>query len=450
MTRRTKTVLIGALVVALALLSALPATAQSSGNEKPQAIETGVSASEIHIAVVADVDNPAAPGLFKGAVDGVNAGVKFVNSKGGGGGVAGRKLVADFYDSKLNATETRNAAIKACQSDLAMVGGLVLFLTNVEDIVNCPDQAGKATGLPDMPATTVGVPEACSPVSFPTLGSSTDCSTINQNPQTFFAAQGAYKWYNAKVKGGLHGPMLVGSDTKDAARGGTIIALGAQKGGIKADPSDVIPRSGRDPQSAYTNVVQQMKADGANYALSTSAVGATTSWLEEAKLQGLDMSKILWDNVAAYGSSTVTDNADAWEGVYQPLNVLPFEETKYNKALAAFVKNVKAADGVLDTFAAYGFESVLAFRDAANATVAKHGVNGLTRANLFEGIKTLSDFDADGMAGTHSYKTNRITGCFVVVRFLKGKWVRQYPTKKGTFDCKASNLVEVKANLLGT
>jgi hypothetical protein len=35
-----------------------------------------------------------------------------------------------------------------------------------------------------------------------------------------------------------------------------------------------------------------------------------------------------------------------------------------------------------------------------------------------------------------------------MVQFLKGKWVRQYPTKKGTFDCKASNGIEVKANLI--
>jgi hypothetical protein len=440
---------IGALVAAMAALSTLPAAAQSSGSEKPKATDVGVSASLIHIAVVADVDNPFAPGLFKGAVDGVKAGAKYVNSKAGGDGVAGRKLVVDFYDSKLNATASRNAVITACSNDFAMVGGLVLFLTNVDDLVNCKDQAGQTTGLPDMPATTVGIPEACAPVAFPTLGSATDCSTVTKNPQTYYAAQGAYKWLNSKTKGGLHGPMLVGSDTKDAARGGTIIALGAQKGGIKADPSDVIAKSGRDPQSAYTGMVQQMKSDGANYALSTSAVTATTELLQEAKLQGLDMSKIVFDNVSAYGSTVVTDNADVWQGVYQPLNVLPFEEAKYNKALAAFVKNVKAAGGVLDTFAAYGFESVLAFRDAANAAVKAHGVNGLTRANLLAGVKTLTDFDADGMAGTHSYKTGRITGCFAMVRFLNGKWVRQYPTKKGTFDCTPSNSVEIKANLLG-
>ena len=54
------------------------------------------------------------------------------------------------------------------------------------------------------------------------------------------------------------------------------------------------------------------------------------------------------------------------------------------------------------------------------------------------------------MLGTRSFKDGKITSCFMVVQFKSGKWVRQYPTKKGTFDCKASNLIEVKANLLGT
>jgi hypothetical protein len=445
--RRAKIAVTAALISGMALVSALPAAAQSSGREKPKATEVGVSASEIHIAVVADVDNSLAPGIFKGAVDGVKAGAAYVNSKAGGGGVAGRKLVVDFYDSKLNPNEARNATIEACQNDVAMVGGIVLFLTATNDIVNCNDQAGKPTGIPDMPATAVSTTEACSPVTFATLGNAIDCATLNQNPQTYHVAQGSYRWHNQQVQGGLHGPMLVGNDTKDALAAQTAIALGAQAGGIKADPSAVIPRSARDPQSSYTSVVAQMKSDGANYALSTSAVSATAAWLQEAQLQGIDMSKVVWDNVSAYGSPAVSDSPSVWEGMYQSLNLLPFEEAKSNKTLAAFVKNVKAEGGQLDTFAAYGFESVLAFRDAANAAVAKSGVNGLTRANLIDGIKSLTDFNANGMAGTRSYKNGEITGCFVVVRFLKGHWVRQYPKKKGTFDCKPTNLATVKANL---
>ena len=150
-----RTAIIGGLLMALPVLTALPAAGQSSGSEKPKPSEVGVTDSEIHIAVVADVDNSLAPGLFKGAVDGTKAGAKYVNSKAGGGGVAGRKLVVDFYDSKLNPNETRNAVIKACQNDIALVGGLVLFLTNIEDLSACTDQAGKPTGLPDMPPTKV-------------------------------------------------------------------------------------------------------------------------------------------------------------------------------------------------------------------------------------------------------------------------------------------------------
>ena len=43
---------------------------------------------------------------------------------------------------------------------------------------------------------------------------------------------------------------------------------------MKANPSNVVPVSGRDPQSAYTPIVQKMKADNANFSLMTSAVSS--------------------------------------------------------------------------------------------------------------------------------------------------------------------------------
>jgi len=244
-------------------------------------------------------------------------------------------------------------------------------------------------------------------------------------------------------------PMIIGNDTKDGARGGTILALASQAGGVKASPSDVIPKSGRDPQSAYTGVVQQMKADGANFSLMTSAVSSALELRNEAQLQGIDSSKVAWECVSCYGNKTVTDNAAAFEGEYQFLGFLPFEEAKSNTTLAAFIANMKKVGGTPDQFAAYAFEGTLAFADAVNAVVKTNGINGITRPNLVTGIKSLTDFNAGGMAGTHSFKTGITTSCFVMVRFKSGKWVRQYPTKKGTFDCKSSNTATIKANLLG-
>ena len=78
----------------------------------------------------------------------MKAGAAYLNSKAGGGGLAGRKVVVDFYDSKLNGNESRNATIQGCENDYALVGTSALFLTEVNDIVNCADQAGAADGHP--------------------------------------------------------------------------------------------------------------------------------------------------------------------------------------------------------------------------------------------------------------------------------------------------------------
>ena len=120
---KARILLVGACVAGLVTLGVAPAVAQSSG-DTPKATEIGVTAKEIHIAVIADVDNPFAPGLFKGAADGVKGAAKYINSKAGGGGIAGRKLVVDFIDSHLNANDSRNGVITACQQDYAMVGNV--------------------------------------------------------------------------------------------------------------------------------------------------------------------------------------------------------------------------------------------------------------------------------------------------------------------------------------
>ena len=113
--------------------------------------------------MIADVDTPVQPGLFQKSVDAMKAWAKVVNKDGG---IAGRKVVIDFIDSKLNPNETRNAIIKACADDFAMVGGEALFLNNVDDMVACKNKAGEAIGIPDMPGNALDTTQACSPVTY--------------------------------------------------------------------------------------------------------------------------------------------------------------------------------------------------------------------------------------------------------------------------------------------
>jgi hypothetical protein len=134
-----------ALVVGLIGSSVADAGAQSA---KPKAEDVGITDSQIRLAVIADVDTPVQPGLFQKSVDAVRAWAKVVNQAGG---IAGRKLVIDFIDSKLNPNETRNAIITACANDFALVGGEALFVNNVDDMVACKNAAGQAIGIPDAP-----------------------------------------------------------------------------------------------------------------------------------------------------------------------------------------------------------------------------------------------------------------------------------------------------------
>jgi hypothetical protein len=437
-------VLVGVCAVGLAVLGVAPAVAQSS-NAAPKATEIGVTAKEIHIAVGADVDNPFAPGLFKGAVDGVKGAAKYINSKAGGGGIAGRKLVVDFIDSHLNANDSRNAVITACSQDYAMVGNFMLFLSNVDDEVNCKDQAGATTGLPDLASVATGVPQSCSPVAFPVSPAQLVCSTKDQSPQTYNGNQFDSKYLLSKNKNNLHGAMIFGNDTKDAARGGQVLIDTAVHAGIKSDQTLGI--SGRSPQSAYTPIVNKMKADGSNYSYNSSAASSAILLRSEAQLQGL--TGVTWVCTIACYDKSLKAQASVMEGQYVTMTFLPFEEANTNPTLKNFLKYVGPANA--DGFAVYGWTATLAFKQAVEAIVKKDGVNGLTRANLLStGIDGLTNFNAGGMIGNVDIKDKVPTACAALVQLQKGKFVRIAPTKKGTFDCKKSNAVQIKADLIGS
>src|SRR5438552_6667697 len=195
-----------ATVVALAAawLAATSAGAGAAG-EAPKATEVGITATEIHIAVVADVDNTIRPGLFQDVVNGVKGFGNYINSKAGGKGLAGRKVVVDFIDSHLNPTETRNAVIKACSQDFAMIGTAAIFLNNVSDMTGCVDAAGQATGIPDVPFVATSLQQGCSNETFSINPQSVICSTQNAHPQTYQANVGRALYYQSKFGKDLHG-----------------------------------------------------------------------------------------------------------------------------------------------------------------------------------------------------------------------------------------------------
>lgn len=417
--------------LALAGVAALagPVAAQSKSAAKAAAAsDIGVTADEIRIAVVADVDNPLKPGLFQGTVDGVNAAVKSVNANGG---VAGRKLKVDFIDSKLSPATTRNAIITACAEDFALVGTAAAFITNVDDETKCVDQAGAATGLPDLASFVTG-PQQCSPVAYPVNPSAIVCSTKDQHPQTYQGSVGV-PTYLQKIRGkDLHGLFLATNDSAVGQRAQDLLLAFAAAGGLKSDQHPYVSASA--PQSAYTPIVLKMKSDDSNLAVVAGGTSLMLALRSEAQLQGIDLNKVVWDCYSCYDKQLPEAGAIA-DGVYQGLSVLPFQDGKANANLQALIKGV--GDGQLDQFSVYGFAAVLLFKEAAEKALAANGESGLTRAALLTALSGIHQFDAGGLIGGNDIANRRFGPCFLVMQVQNSKWVRIHPKKPGTYDCTA-------------
>jgi ABC-type branched-subunit amino acid transport system substrate-binding protein len=423
-------------VLASAFAGTLTMTTTAFSATAPGGTDVGVTKNAIRIAVVADVDNPFKPGLFQGTVDGVKAAVKDINAHGG---IAGRKLQVDFIDSKLNPTTTRNAIITACGQDFALVGTSAAFLTNVQDEVDCKDQAGKATGLPDLAGFVTGV-QQCSPVAYPVNPSLLDCATKDQHPQTYYGSTGTSRWYKQHIEGSPHGVFVASNDSAVAQRAQDLLFAFPKSIGMKEDQHPYV--SSTAPQSAYTPIVQKMKSDKSNFVYAQGGDGLI-ALRQEAQLQGIDEKSITWLCNSCYDQQLPKQGAIV-DGTYQGLGVLPFEDVKANKNLATLVKNVES--GQLDQFAVYGYAATLLFKQAAEAAVAQHGADGLTRANLLDALSKIHKFDAGGMIGESDIGGRRFGPCFIVMQIQNGKWARVYPKKPGTFDCTAENLQAVKVD----
>ena len=123
-------------------------------------------------------------------------------------------------------------------------------MTTIEDEVNCQDQAGKMTGLPDFAGFVTGV-QQCSPVAFPVNPPQLVCATKDDTPADVpAAARGTAKYFEKLAGTKLHGLYLASNDSAVATRQQDLLIAFPEHAGLKSDQHPYI--SSTAPQSAYT------------------------------------------------------------------------------------------------------------------------------------------------------------------------------------------------------
>jgi ABC-type branched-subunit amino acid transport system substrate-binding protein len=413
--------------------------ASSAGPAAP-ANDVGITATTIKIGMIADVNTSVQPGLFQKSVNAVKAWADIVNASGG---LAGRKVVVDFCDSKLDPNATTNCVINACQNDFALVGTAANALEDLSDIDGCKNAAGKAAGIPNLAAFAF-LPLACDPDTYIIGGYGPYCATAKDNPQTYTANVGDGRYYTSQFKG-LHGVYVYDSDVPTLKVDFLPNFQGDSNLGIKQDAQGSYAESGAAPQSALTPVISAVKAAGSSFVYAGSTPQNTILLEREAKLQGVNSVKVWACNSGCYDSTFFQQGGSVVNGTYAQLNDLPFyTEYQDNPALAALVKQIGGTAN-LNNNAIGSYVMGLLFQDAVQKAVANGGT--LDRATLFAALKDEHSFDAQGIIGPTNVGGHQLSSCDVITQLVNGQWQRVYPAKAGTFDCNPANTKTIKINI---
>lgn len=173
--------------------------------ETPEATEIGITEDKIIVSVMADVDNPFAPGLARGNWDGTRAWAEYVNANGG---LAGRRVEVVTIDTKLDITGAAfpAAIVESCQKVFAIVGSYTLFDGDVTGLADCPDMEGDPTGIPDLSVVNGEPTKYENPTTFPVLP---------PEPPSGLARSGDIVWMVANVDGCCNAVLLVPNDVPD-------------------------------------------------------------------------------------------------------------------------------------------------------------------------------------------------------------------------------------------
>ena len=438
-------------VVALALGGTIPFASAQGSKEKPQATEIGVTAKEIRIAILADVDTPVAPGLFRGSQDAIEGFEKYINKAGG---LAGRKVVVDFIDTKLSADEARNAVIKACSERLRDGRYRGAVPQQRRRSGRLCRQGGRGNRSPRHPVRDDrGRQQQCSPITFPVSPPQVLCDTDGRAP--------------ADVPGECRARLLLQEEVRQRPPWRLHLRQRPEVGAQRVVLERSRPASpGRAASRTATSICRRVPHSP-----------STRPWYRRSRTTVVDLRTerraVQHDGRARARrrSSRVSTSVKVWDcgtQCYDPSSssrAVPMSRGSTSTLCTCRSSNAGGPQGEQD-----GGELLQERRRGQRRTARRprtrgsagdrvprrgrtpsskeHGVNGLTRANLLAALEDIHEFDADGLLRRRRPRRSgdRPVSCALQVK--NGKFVRVQPTKAGTFDCPKGGVVHTELDLI--
>lgn len=373
------------------------------------ATDVGVTDDAITIGVIADLTG-VVPGLFKAAPDAVKAFAAMVNEDGG---INGRELVVEVFDTGTNDNGNRLAYEEACGKVFASVGSESAFDTGgVEAVTDC--------GFPHLAGFTTD--DALDALPFVLPRTSAD-----------FASVGAARWFAEQFPDAVKQAAIFFGNVPVTERSARQVIEARESVGwdfVYEQPAGTL-------ESNYTPLALEVKSRGIQ-ALTWVFDMNNIVRLQKALREQSYQPQIVDVTTQGYSQDYLEAAGPAGEGSYVPLGHVLLEEADSIPALADYVTWLeKTAPGEVPTSNGLtAWVRAQMFYDAAMAVGPE-----LTRSALIEELTGMEDFDAGGLIPPIDVgEPVPETACFLLAQVRNGEYVRVFPDEG--FYCSPDDLYE--------
>src|SRR5688572_625198 len=374
--------------------------------------DVGITDDEIRIGVIADISG-VVPGLFGAAPESVEAYAAMVNEAGG---INGRELVVEVFDTKT--TDSGNAAAyeEACPKVFASVGSESAFDSGGLE-------AQRDCGFPDLSGFKTDPDVQALPHVFPRL-----------DPD--YTSVGAARWMAEEFPDAVKNAAIFHGTPQVTVRAAeNLIEARESVGWVFTYRQPVAPL-----ESNYTPHALEMQSRG-NQAFAFVADVNNIVRLQKALGQLGYAVQVQDVNTQGYTPDYLDAVGEDGEGSYVPLAHALFEEADEIPALAEYIEwlGKVAPDAEPSSNGLNAWVRAKLFVEAAEAVG-----EDLTREKLMAELETMTDWDADGLIPPDDVgEPVPKTACFVMAQVRDGGYVRVFPDSG--FHCSPDDVYQYQA-----
>jgi ABC-type branched-subunit amino acid transport system substrate-binding protein len=387
--------------------STATASPGTSGASSGSGAVQGLTASTITLGQLADISGPV-PGLFQGAVDGMDAWAAHVNSTGG---IDGRKIVIDHKDSELSCSAYTDGFTGFSKSVFAVVGTYSL-------VDACGEAVSKTNpSFPDLEAVVLNPIIADLP------------NVYGATPASSGYATTGFQWVKAKYG------ASAAQHTAGLYSSASTFDFSLQEAAAHSVGYDyVYSREFAPTETNYTSDVLRMKSDNVKIVdLIDLDVEDLADFLQQANQQNFHPDAVL--NTTGYDPNLfklLVHPALAAPLVFSlPYSMYLGEDAASVpeiNTLTQFVHQTHPGNPI-NLFTTEAYTAGLLFQQAMSTLGSSP-----TQSGLLHAVSQITDFTANGLLSPANVGQKKGQVCTVIVRPENGKFVRLDPPDKG-FQC---------------